>query len=85
MPLAEVTLAEHLHEAGYLTALVGQWHLGAAGFYPETQGFDINIGGTFWGAPATFFHPYKGARRFGGEYRYVPGLPGGRASRRVSD
>lgn len=85
LPLAEVTLAERLHEAGYLTALVGKWHLGTAGFYPETQGFDINIGGTFWGAPATFFHPYKGARRFGGEYRYVPGLPGGRPGEYLTD
>lgn len=85
LPLAEVTLAEHLHAAGYLTALVGKWHLGTAGFYPETQGFDINIGGTFWGAPATFFHPYKGARRFGGEYRYVPGLPGGRPGEYLTD
>ncbi len=48
LPLDEVTLAERLRAAGYLTALVGKWHLGDAGHYPETQGFDVNIGGTHW-------------------------------------
>ena len=60
LPLDEVTLAERLRAAGYLTALVGKWHLGDAGHYPETQGFDVNIGGTHWGAPQTFFYPYRG-------------------------
>lgn len=72
LPLGEVTLAERLREAGYATALVGKWHLGTADHYPEAQGFDVNIGGTFWGAPATHFAPYRGQVR--DEYRYVPGL-----------
>ncbi len=72
LPLGEVTMAERLREAGYATALVGKWHLGTADHYPEAQGFDVNIGGTFWGAPATFFAPYRGQVRE--EYRYVPGL-----------
>ena len=51
LPLSEKTIAELMHDAGYVTAHVGKWHLGSAGFYPENQGFDVNIGGTFCGAP----------------------------------
>ncbi len=46
LPHTETTLAKHLQAAGYLTALVGKWHLGDADHYPETHGFDVNIGGT---------------------------------------
>jgi arylsulfatase A-like enzyme len=74
LDLAEVTLAERLHAAGYFTALVGKWHLGDALHYPEVQGFDQNIGGTFWGAPATHFAPYLGKVTEAEERRYVPGL-----------
>ncbi|HJN90628.1 MAG TPA: hypothetical protein QGG93_09875, partial [Verrucomicrobiota bacterium] len=55
-------------------------HLGKAGYYPETQGFDVNIGGTYWGAPATFFHPYRGHwTESDPELRYVPVGRGSRA------
>jgi arylsulfatase A len=80
-----VTLAERLHEAGYATALVGKWHLGNANHAPETQGFDINIGGTRWGAPQSFFWPYRGTGRFGQEFRYVPGLPLGKPGDYLTD
>ena len=60
LPHARRRIAKHLHDAGYLTALVGKWHLGDADHYPETHGFDVNIGGTHWGAPQTFFWPYRG-------------------------
>lgn len=85
LPLKETTLAEILHDAGYRTAVVGKWHLGTAGFGPETQGFDINVGGTHWGAPATFFHPFRGSQRFGGEFRYVPGLGFGKPGDYLTD
>jgi arylsulfatase A-like enzyme len=85
LPLEEVTIAEVLHSAGYLTALVGKWHLGDAAHYPETQGFDINIGGTFWGAPQTFFYPYHGSGAFGSEYRYVPHLELGKPGEYLTD
>ncbi len=85
LPLEEITLAERLREAGYLTALVGKWHLGDAGHYPETQGFDINIGGTHWGAPQTFFYPYRGDRHYGHEMRYVPDLPYGEPGEYLTD
>lgn len=75
LPLSEITLAKLYRQAGYSTAHLGKWHLGTAGFYPEAHGFDSNVGGTFWGAPQTFFHPFRGARHYGGEFRYVPGLP----------
>jgi arylsulfatase A-like enzyme len=75
LPREEVTLAEMFHNAGYFTAHIGKWHLGTAAFYPETQGFDLNVGGTFWGAPATFFFPFSGRwHERDPELRYVPGL-----------
>ena len=74
LALTEVTIAERLQSAGYLTAAVGKWHLGDPTTYPEAQGFDINIGGTHWGAPQSYFAPYR-AQRNARELRYVPGLP----------
>jgi arylsulfatase A len=85
MPHEQVTIAEVLKDAGYFTAHVGKWHLGDAGHYPQTQGFDVNIGGTFWGAPATYFYPYSGSRRYGGEYRYVPHLEFGAEGEYLTD
>jgi len=85
LPHEQVTIAEVLKEAGYCTAHVGKWHLGDAGHYPETQGFDVNVGGTFWGAPATFFYPYASSSRWGGEFRYVPHLEFGSEGEYLTD
>jgi len=85
LPHTEVTFAELLREKGYFTAHVGKWHLGNAEHFPETQGFDVNIGGTVWGSPATFFWPYRGNQLYGGEYRYVPGLHGGKPGEYLTD
>jgi arylsulfatase A len=42
---SEVTLAEALKARGYLTAMVGKWHLGdAAEFLPRRHGFDRYLG-----------------------------------------
>ncbi len=41
LPLEEVTIAESLKSAGYVTACVGKWHLGGQGFGPQEQGFDV--------------------------------------------
>jgi arylsulfatase A len=41
LPLAEKSLAEYLHDAGYATACIGKWHLGGSGFLPNDQGFDL--------------------------------------------
>tara|TARA_B100000965_G_C19577652_1_gene752045 strand:- start:1117 stop:2232 length:1116 start_codon:yes stop_codon:yes gene_type:complete len=64
MPLKEVTLAEALKEGGYKTAFLGKWHLGPTPeFWPENQGFDINIGGHNRGSPpGGYFSPYKNPR-----------------------
>lgn len=51
-----VTVAESLKAAGYRTATMGKWHLGAD---PTTQGFDLNVGGFKAGAPKSYFSPYK--------------------------
>jgi arylsulfatase A-like enzyme len=55
--LEEVTIAEALKEAGYINCFVGKWHLGGKSYWPEDQGFDINIGGTNSGAPKSYFWP----------------------------
>ena len=45
MPEAEVTLAEALKQAGYATAIMGKWHLGAEpAVYPTRHGFDYWYG-----------------------------------------
>lgn len=57
LPLEEFNLARALKENGYQTWHVGKWHLGEAPFYPEHQGFDVNIGGWNAGFPAKGFYP----------------------------
>jgi arylsulfatase A-like enzyme len=53
LPLSETTIADRLKEAGYVTGLVGKWHLGnAKKFHPERRGFDEFFG--FIGGA----HPY---------------------------
>ncbi len=58
LPLEEETLAEKLKAKGYATASIGKWHLGGPEFYPEKQGFDVNIGGMDKGSPPSYFSPY---------------------------
>jgi len=85
LPHSETTLASRLRDAGYLTALVGKWHLGDASHFPETHGFDINVGGHHWGAPHTYWWPYRGSGRFADEYRYVPHLDYGQPGEYLTD
>lgn len=56
-----VTIAELLQDGGYATASIGKWHLGdPPQFGPESQGFDLNIGGDLHGfPPAGYFAPYE--------------------------
>ncbi|MDG1490460.1 MAG: sulfatase-like hydrolase/transferase, partial [Planctomycetota bacterium] len=56
---------EHLSAAGYDTAFMGKWHLApqrvddANEWFPDQQGFDINLGGNGAGGPGRFFAPYR--------------------------
>lgn len=60
LPLDEITLAESLKKWGYHTFFAGKWHLGGEGYYPEDQGFDINIGGHEKGSPpGGYYSPYN--------------------------
>jgi arylsulfatase A-like enzyme len=59
MPLEEFTIAEALKTAGYTTCHIGKWHLGHREYWPDRQGFDINIGGGHHSGPPSFFAPYR--------------------------
>jgi hypothetical protein len=59
LPLEEVTIAEALKESGYATGFFGKWHLGGKEYWPDKQGFDVNIGGCQLGHPPSYFSPYK--------------------------
>jgi arylsulfatase A-like enzyme len=50
------TIANELKKTGYVTAHVGKWHLGED---PKTQGFDVNVGGSVYGHPKSYFSPYQ--------------------------
>jgi len=75
LPLAEVTLAEVFHAAGYATASIGKWHLGDdEGFSPEKQGFDVNIAGSNRGSPPSYIAPWR-----------IPTLPEGQDGDYLTD
>jgi len=71
LSLEEVTVAEALKSAGYTCASIGKWHLGGPPYYPEHQGFDLNVAGGDIGHPASYFWPYEGRTHT------VPGLKDG--------
>ena len=59
------TLAKAMKGAGYATFFAGKWHLGPEGWWPENQGFDINMGGIDRGGPyggKRYFSPYGNPR-----------------------
>lgn len=61
LPLEEVTFAETLKENGYKTAAIGKWHVcWDKQYFPESQGFDLNIGGGGMGSTMDYFYPYAG-------------------------
>ncbi|WP_440874104.1 sulfatase [Thalassotalea sp. PLHSN55] len=63
LPASTLTLAEALPKH-YQTSFIGKWHLGEdPKYWPENQGFDVNIGGWSAGSPAGgYFAPYKNPR-----------------------
>lgn len=44
LALEEVTIGEAMREGGYQTFYSGKWHLGAKGFEPDAQGFEVYVG-----------------------------------------
>ncbi|MHA3774102.1 sulfatase [Verrucomicrobiota bacterium sgz303538] len=65
LSIEKVTIAEMLKEAGYSTFFAGKWHLGPKGWWPENQGFDVNMGGIDQGGPYggnKYFSPYDNPR-----------------------
>ncbi len=63
LPHKEFTLAERFQELGYVTAIMGKWHLGPSeAFWPENHGFDVNVAAWASGRPDSFFPPYNNPR-----------------------
>ncbi|MFR0980051.1 MAG: sulfatase [Holdemania filiformis] len=59
LSVSEFSMAKAFQEAGYQTWHVGKWHLGKEATYPEHHGFDVNLGGSWWGHPKKgYFSPY---------------------------
>ena len=59
LPLEETTVAEVLRARGYATASIGKWHLGdEPEYFPDRQGFDLNIAGCGRGQPPSYFSPF---------------------------
>jgi len=81
LPASEITLARHLHNAGYTTALIGKWHLGGhAKYHPIRRGFDEFFGFMHEGhyfVPS----PYRGVTTMLRRRT----LPNGKTGRWVSD
>lgn len=58
LPLSEVSLAEMVKPAGYVTGSFGKWHLGGRTHFPDKQGFDDWI--------------VTGGRHFAPQFRTTP-------------
>lgn len=55
------SIAEALKSKGYATGHIGKWHFEVGEITPESEGFDVNFGGsTHVGAVKNFFAPYEG-------------------------
>jgi len=75
LPLHRLNLAKLLKKQGYATGYFGKWHLGPdADKYPEYQGFDVNMGGSNYGWPPSYFSPY-----------HIHGIPDGPKGEYLTD
>jgi arylsulfatase A len=74
LPTEVPNIARALKAGGYATASIGKWHLGGPPFYPDKQGFELNLGGTDKGMPPSYFSPYG-----------IPTLPDGPKGEFLSD
>jgi arylsulfatase A-like enzyme len=59
LPLEELTVGEAFNAAGYAAGYIGKWHLGAAGFLPDSQGYDFIFAVNRAGQPGSYFYPYE--------------------------
>jgi arylsulfatase A-like enzyme len=92
--LNEVALAKALKPAGYVTALIGKWHLGGvagrsesgdgAEGDPKRQGFDVNIAGSDCGQPPDYFFPWSRTLA-GGKTVRLTNLKGGKPGEYLTD
>ncbi|MGC6505936.1 MAG: sulfatase-like hydrolase/transferase [Coraliomargaritaceae bacterium] len=67
---ADVTLPRLLQNAGYKTLFIGKAHfgpIGSEGADPLNLGFDVNVGGTSWGRPKSYY----GRDHFGNHPKYL--------------
>jgi arylsulfatase A len=88
LPLSEITIAEALKEEGYATASIGKWHVcDDPAYYPEYQGFDVNIGGNHHGHTGEHFYPYHGRWRMAEGHPWVEWntLPDGERGEYLTD
>ncbi len=81
LPLEEVLFPELLKQAGYTNIFLGKWHLnnreGEGTYWPDKQGFDINIAGHWRGGlyiPNKYFSPWD-----------IPNLQNGHVGQYMTD
>ncbi len=76
------TLAEVIHEAGYVTGHFGKWHLGREPYTPLEHGFDTDI--PHWPGPGpagSYVAPWK----FPDKLDFDPSIPGEHIEDRMAD
>lgn len=64
-------LPQLLKKNGYSTCIAGKWHLSDN---PLKNGFDVNIGGSHAGSPASYYPPYKNVKIEGPNEKYLTDL-----------
>lgn len=94
LPRDVQTIAGALKPAGYVSALIGKWHLGGSRQFgapkeaedalPERRGFDVNIAGSHYGQPPDYFFPYQRGGPQGTTYRF-PNFTGGHDEEYLTD
>ncbi|MBT5910254.1 MAG: sulfatase-like hydrolase/transferase, partial [Opitutae bacterium] len=86
MESSEVTIAELLKPAGYVSCHIGKWHLGADEWYPQKQGYDFNFGGCDYGQPPNYFDPFNQPKHRHAMIRAgIPHLPSRKKGQYLSD